>query len=226
VRLRAITSLGTSLVTVAVLAASAFASAQPSVGGVAAPTGSSQASGGAAGRSTSGAGGVKPASAKQTASTTGGSVYGVTDLLPHPTVPGAVARIVHGLAVAPSLAPPDVQKAIWAANRIIGLPYIYGGGHAAFKASGYDCSGTVSYALHGGHLLSSPLDSSEFMGWGSAGRGQWITIYANGGHAYVDIAGIRLDTSSADDPSGLQGPRWRPLRPSNAGYTVRHPVGY
>ena len=157
---------------------------------------------------------------------TGGSAYGQADpTIPQLTVPGTVAKVVHGYAEAPALAPPAVQQAIWTANAIIGKPYIYGGGHSAFTASGYDCSGTVSYALHGGLLLASPLDSGEFESWGLAGRGQWITIFANGGHAYMNIAGIRLDTSSAGDPSGKQGPRWRPLRRSNSGYRVRHPLG-
>ena len=140
-------------------------------------------------------------------------------------VPGTQAKIVNGLAAAPADAPPAVQDMIWTANAIIGLPYIYGGGHASFISPGYDCSGTVSYALHGAAMLASPLDSTQFEGWGSVGRGRWVTIFANGGHAYMVIAGLRLDTSSADDPSGLQGPRWRPLRITNASFTVRHPGG-
>ncbi|HEX2016199.1 MAG TPA: hypothetical protein VGN69_05840 [Solirubrobacteraceae bacterium] len=156
---------------------------------------------------------------------TGGSQYGAVNPNQFPTVPGAVGRIVHGLAYAPQGAPVAVQKAIWAANRIIGRPYIYGGGHQAFKASGYDCSGTVSFALHGAHLLSTPMDSSELMGFGQQGPGRWITIYSNPGHAYAVIGGMRLDTSSAGDPSGARGPRWRPLRRSNRGYRLRHPVG-
>jgi hypothetical protein len=140
-------------------------------------------------------------------------------------VPGSLARYVGGLAAAPMAAPASVQQAIWAANAIIGLPYVYGGGHQSFEDSGYDCSGTVSFALHGGNLLSTPMDSSEFETWGSHGAGRWITVFSNPGHAYVDIAGLRLDTSAADDPSNQQGPRWRPLRTGNSGYTVRHPLG-
>ena len=144
-----------------------------------------------------------------------------------PTVTGSLAKIQkNGLAAAPSLAPLEVKEAIWAANEIIGTPYVYGGGHASFKSKGYDCSGTVSYALHGGDLLDSPLDSGSFMSWGKGGRGEWITIFTNEGHAYVVIAGIRLDTSAADDPKGGEGPRWRPLRKSNSGFTVRHPNGF
>ena len=122
-------------------------------------------------------------------------------------------------------APAAIQQIIWAGNQIIGLPYIFGGGHASFISAGYDCSGTVSFALHGASLLSSPEDSSEFEAWGSHGQGRWVTIFANPGHAYMTVAGLRLDTSSADDPSNQQGPRWRPLRPGNGGFTVRHPLG-
>jgi cell wall-associated NlpC family hydrolase len=144
---------------------------------------------------------------------------------PELLVPGHTARIIDGLAAAPVYAPAAVQQIIWAGNQIVGLPYIYGGGHASFDSPGYDCSGTVSYALHGASLLSSPMDSTEFEGWGGKGVGTWVTIFANGGHAYMTVAGIRLDTSSANDPSNLQGPRWRPLRPENAGFVVRHPSG-
>jgi hypothetical protein len=159
----------------------------------------------------------------------GGATAGVTAPAAttgdQPTVAGTVAKIVKGVAYAPALAPDAVKQAIWTANEIIGRPYVYGGGHASFTSKGYDCSGTVSYALHGGDLLDSPLDSGSFMKWGESGRGDWITIFTNPGHAYVVIAGIRLDTSAADDPAGGKGPRWRPLRGSNAGFTVRHPSG-
>jgi cell wall-associated NlpC family hydrolase len=164
-----------------------------------------------------------PAAALQ--GSTGGSPVGVTaDAKPELLVPGSLARYVDGLAAAPMSAPAVVQEVIWAANQIVGLPYIYGGGHGSFVSPGYDCSGTVSFALHGGDLLATPEDSSEFEGFGASGQGRWITIFANPGHAYMDVAGLRLDTSPAYDPSGLQGPRWRPLRPNNHGYVVRHPV--
>jgi cell wall-associated NlpC family hydrolase len=156
---------------------------------------------------------------------TGGSPVGVTaNTKPELLVPGSLARFVNGLAAAPISAPASVQQVIWAGNQIIGLPYIFGGGHASFSSPGYDCSGTVSFALHGASLLSTPEDSSEFMAWGSHGIGRWVTIFSNSGHAYVDVAGLRLDTSAADDPSNQQGPRWRPLRQANGGYTVRHPL--
>jgi cell wall-associated NlpC family hydrolase len=144
---------------------------------------------------------------------------------PELLVPGSIARYVNGYAAAPMNAPPSVQQVIWTANEIIGLPYIFGGGHGSFISPGYDCSGTVSFALHGGSLLSTPMDSSEFEAWGSHGAGRWIAVFGNAGHAYMDVAGLRLDTSAADDPSNQQGPRWRPLRTENSGYTVRHPLG-
>jgi hypothetical protein len=140
-------------------------------------------------------------------------------------VPGRTARYVGGLAAAPMSAPLAVQKIVWAGNQIVGDPYIWGGGHESFSSPGYDCSGTVSFALHGGHLLATPEDSSEFEGFGKRGVGSWVTIFTNEGHAYMTVAGLRLDTSSADDPSNQQGPRWRPLRPANEGFAVRHPKG-
>jgi hypothetical protein len=144
---------------------------------------------------------------------------------PQLLVPGSLARAVNGLAAAPMAAPPVVQAAIWAGNQIIGLPYIFGGGHQSFDSPGYDCSGTVSFALHGGNLLGTPEDSSELEAYGSHGAGRWVSVFSNPGHAYMDVAGLRLDTSAADDPTRQQGPRWRPLRSSNGGYTLRHPLG-
>ncbi|MGA2321723.1 MAG: hypothetical protein ABSG95_13435 [Solirubrobacteraceae bacterium] len=165
-------------------------------------------------------------SAGETSPSTGGSPVGVAaDTKPELLVPGATARYINGIAAAPMAAPAAVQEIIWAGDQIIGLPYIYGGGHASFISPGYDCSGTVSFALHGANLLTAPEDSSEFMVWGSSGVGGWVTIFSNPGHAYMTVAGLRLDTSSADDPSNQQGPRWRPLRPANEGFTVRHPLG-
>jgi cell wall-associated NlpC family hydrolase len=160
------------------------------------------------------------------ADVSGGTIAGTpSNGLPHLLVPGSTAEIVHGIAAAPENAPAVVQDIIWAANKIIGRPYVYGGGHRSFTSFGYDCSGTVSFALHGGSLLRAPLDSGQFMSWGAAGQGQWLTILTNPGHAYLDVAGLRLDTSSADDPSDQQGPRWRPLRPANPGFMLRHPYG-
>ncbi len=164
-------------------------------------------------------GGATAASTDTTTSVAGPEVK------PELLVPGTMARYVDGLAAAPESAPAAIQDIVWAGNELIGLPYIYGGGHGSFISPGYDCSGTVSYALHGASLLTTPEDSSEFMAWGGEGLGRWVTIFSDPEHAYMTVAGLRLDTSSADDPSNEQGPRWRPLRQSNAGYTVRHPVG-
>jgi cell wall-associated NlpC family hydrolase len=140
---------------------------------------------------------------------------------------GPVGTILpDGTAVAPAEAPPQVQAAVQAANQIIGKPYKYGGGHAKVEDSGYDCSGTVSYALGevGANLLEdgTPLDSSSFMKWGESGPGQWITVYTNPGHAFAVIAGLRLDTSPAGDKTGLRGPRWRPALRSTRGFRARH----
>jgi hypothetical protein len=143
-----------------------------------------------------------------------------------PTVPGTVGEIIDGVAHAPEAAPEAVRQAVWAANRIVGRPYRYGGGHGrGFVDRGYDCSGTISYALHGAELLKRPLDSSSFMRWGESGKGEWITVYTNPGHAYVVIAGMRLDTSAAGDRSGAKGPRWRPTLRSTRGFRARHPAG-
>ena len=124
-------------------------------------------------------------------------------------------------AVAPSDAPQEVQDAIAAANRIVGKPYKYGGGHGQWEDTGYDCSGTVSYALHGAGLLKRPMSSGEFGSWGVAGKGSWMTVYYNGGHAYAVIAGLRLDTSG----SGGRGPRWHTDMRSGAGYSTTHWAG-
>jgi cell wall-associated NlpC family hydrolase len=124
-------------------------------------------------------------------------------------------------AVAPAGAPPQVVAAVAAANRITRKPYRYGGGHGRFEDSGYDCSGAVSYVLHGAGLLARTRDSSGLMRYGERGAGRWISVYAHGGHAYVVVAGLRFDTSGR----GEEGPRWRPERRSGSGYTVRHPTG-
>ncbi len=173
---------------------------------------------------------AKRTSRHAVAAGTGGTVYGQRGKAPVVTgsVVGEVATLGEdGLALAPEGAPQPVKDAIDAANQIIGLPYVYGGGHnKTFSGRGYDCSGTVSFALHGGDLLDSPLDSGSFMKWGEAGEGDWITIYTNPGHAFVVIAGLRLDTSPAGDPSGLRGPRWRPALRSTKGFKARHPEGF
>lgn len=152
----------------------------------------------------------------------GGAAFGAVPAMLRPIVPGDVGMIRDGVAFAPANAPLAVQQAIWAANKLRKKPYVYGGGHRSFRSRGYDCSGTVSFALHGGGLLDSPLDSSSFMNWGERGRGRWITVYTNPGHAFVVIAGLRLDTSGP----GESGPRWRTEPRSGRGYKARHPVGF
>jgi hypothetical protein len=170
-------------------------------------------------------------------SSTGGASF-PPDAPANMTTPGSKAKLLpDGSAAAPADAPIAVQRAIFAANKIQDRPYIYGGGHGSFKSRGYDCSGTVSYMLHGGRLLSSPLDSSSFMSWGARGLGRWITVYTNPGHAYAYVAGLRLDTSRAgmygvriskrvNAAAFENGPRWRPTARDNSGFTARHPVGF
>jgi peptidoglycan hydrolase-like protein with peptidoglycan-binding domain len=116
--------------------------------------------------------------------------------------------------------PIRVRRVIAAASRIAHKPYRYGGGHGSFNDTGYDCSGSVSYALHGGGLLSAPLDSGQLMSYGAAGPGRYITIYAHPGHTYMVVHGRRFDTSGQD-----AGSRWQWDMRSTAGYTVRHPPG-
>jgi hypothetical protein len=144
--------------------------------------------------------------------------------------PAGKAKLVSGMAIPPADAPPEVVNAINAANAIAGKPYKYGGGHAVVEDSGYDCSGSVSYALRGAGLLTSPLDSSSFMRWGLAGKGKWFTIYTNPGHAFVIIAGLRFDTGMRDNTvRGVHpgsGPRWAKARRSTAGFKARHPNGF
>ncbi len=164
-----------------------------------------------------------PAPAPTPPAATGGAAYGVVF---QPTVPGPVAQIVNGVAYAPDQAPDQVKQAIWAANTIVGMPYRLGGGHKlGFTDHAYDCSGTVSFAMHGAGLLAKPRDSSSFMRYGARGPGQWITVYTNPGHAFAVIAGLRLDTSAAGDPAGGSGPRWRPNLRSSRGFKARHPDG-
>jgi hypothetical protein len=138
--------------------------------------------------------------------------------------PTAKAKLLSdGELIPPSSAPPRVKAVIEAANKIRTKPYIWGGGHGRWWDRGYDCSGSVSFALHGGEFLESPLPSGPMEKWGSPGEGRWITVYANAGHAYAVIAGVRWDTSG--DASGT-GPRWHTELRSNVGYVARHPAGY
>jgi peptidoglycan hydrolase-like protein with peptidoglycan-binding domain len=141
---------------------------------------------------------------------------------PTKLAPGDRATIdSNGLAMAPASAPQAVKDIITAGNAIAHKPYRYGGGHGRWNDSGYDCSGSVSYALHGAGLLNTQLTSGEFESWGAAGAGQWVTIYANGGHVYMLVAGLRFDTSGLSS----DGTRWHTSSRSASGYVVRHPNG-
>jgi peptidoglycan hydrolase-like protein with peptidoglycan-binding domain len=136
-----------------------------------------------------------------------------------PAAPTEQATLAaDGTAVAPASAPDVVKAIIAAGNEIHDKPYKYGGGHGKWQDSGYDCSGSMSYALHGAGLLDEALDSTGFMSWGKPGKGQWVTLYANSGHSYMVVAGLRFDTSgrSAD------GSRWHADQRSASGYTIRH----
>jgi cell wall-associated NlpC family hydrolase len=127
----------------------------------------------------------------------------------------------NGLAVAPASAPAEVQAIIAAGNEIATKPYKYGGGHGRWNDTGYDCSGSISYVLHAAGLLDTALDSTGFMSWGEAGRGQWVTIRANAGHAYMIVAGLRFDTSARRQT----GNRWSAEMRSALGYRGGHPEG-
>ncbi len=127
-----------------------------------------------------------------------------------------------GKAIAPASAPQQVKDLIAAANRIHGKPYKYGGGHGTWNDTGYDCSGAMSYALHGAGLLKRPRASGGFTTYGRAGKGSWITIYAHGGHGYLVVAGLRFDTGWNN---AGKGPRWSDVMRPSDGYVVRHPAG-
>jgi hypothetical protein len=165
-----------------------------------------------------------PASAAQSSTT------GAAQFVPPPPPPKK-ARIVNGRAIAPAGAPRRVRQAMSAANEIVRKPYLWGGGHGGFSrrlARGYDCSGAVSHALHGGRFLRSPMASGGLMRWGRRGPGRWITVYAHSGHAYVVIAGLRFDTSMRDAgaPGPRTGPRWSKKLRRSAAFVARHPAGY
>ncbi len=152
----------------------------------------------------------------------GGTVEGTTGEVPAPLTPGERAHVItESEASAPASAPDAVRAVISAGNAIAYTPYLWGGGHGSFESSGYDCSGAVSYALHGGGFLESPLDSTGLETWGVPGPGKWITVYANSGHTWMVVAGISFDTV------GGPGPRWHdPWSSSPEGFIVRHPAGY
>ncbi|MDX6640309.1 MAG: hypothetical protein QOF12_1320 [Solirubrobacteraceae bacterium] len=136
--------------------------------------------------------------------------------------PGSNATVdANGLAAAPADAPQAVKDMITAGNQIASKPYRYGGGHGKWQDSAYDCSGSVSYALHGAGLLQVSRDSTGFETFGASGPGQWVTIYANSGHVWMMVAGLRFDTSGLSSA----GSRWQTAKRSSSGYIVRHPVG-
>jgi hypothetical protein len=141
-----------------------------------------------------------------------------------PTVAGSRAVLRNGVAYAPSGAPDRVKSAIWAVNTIRTKPYHWGGGHGSFSDSGYDCSGTVSFALHHAGVLNQPLPSSDLLRFGERGRGRWITIYSRHGHTFAMIAGLRLDTTDFRY-GGDVGPRWHIDGRDTGGFEARHPAG-
>ncbi|HEY1359991.1 MAG TPA: hypothetical protein VGF21_16945 [Thermoleophilaceae bacterium] len=166
---------------------------------------------------------VAGSASAQEANQTGGSAF-----VPPPPPPKKAKIRADGKAIAPRGAPRRVKRVITAANRLIGKPYRYGGGHRTFSSRldrGYDCSGSVSYALYGGRFLRSPLPSGDLMHWARKGTGRWITVYANGGHAYVYVAGLRFDTGMRDDPDHT-GPAWSKKLRRNDSYVPRHPRGF
>jgi peptidoglycan hydrolase-like protein with peptidoglycan-binding domain len=145
-----------------------------------------------------------------------------TTTTPVALAPGAHAKIgSNGLAIAPASAPAVVQAIVNAGNQIATKPYVYGGGHARWIDSGYDCSGSVSYALHGAGLLAHAMPSGSFESWGDPGPGQWVTIYAKASHMFMVVAGIRFDTSGRS----IAGTRWQAAMRDSSGYVVRHPPG-
>ncbi len=144
-----------------------------------------------------------------------------------PVVPGTRALLRGGVAHAPAQAPAEVKRAIWAANQLRNKPYRFGGGHRSFRDSGYDCSGTVSYALGAAGLLKSPTTSSGFKNYGKRGQGKWITVYARNGHTFALIAGLRLDTTPYNTMKRDRhwAPRWQATPRTPRGFEARHPVG-
>lgn len=176
---------------------------------------------------------VLPARADAASEPTGGTAY-QTSPRPKPKStkkPGTATRAQaplptatvgdDGLAVAPPGAPAPVAALIAAGNVIASTPYRYGGGHGSFDDTAYDCSGSVSYALHGAGLLDATLDSTGLAAWGTSGTGTWITVYANKTHTYLVVAGLRFDTSGAK----AAGSRWQAAPRSSKGFKIRHPAG-
>ncbi len=145
---------------------------------------------------------------------------GVGTTVPPTGKAGKAKLLDNGKAVPPEGAPKRVVRAIKYANSIRRTKYVWGGGHASFDSKGYDCSGAVSYMLHGARMLKTPLTSGSLASWGKKKKGDWISVYANSGHTYAVVAGLRWDTS------GGPGPRWHTDGRSDSGYAVRHYRGY
>jgi cell wall-associated NlpC family hydrolase len=204
---------GSLLLALALLVALPARAQAVAAGGAAAPTVAARDSGGAAP-------GVLATRRRRTrhrrAHRAPSAVPGATSAIP----PAPATLRADGTASPPAGAPAQVAAAIAAGNRIATLPYRWGGGHASWDDSGYDCSGSVGYALHGGGLLDASATSGELMAYGEPGPGAWITIYANRDHVFMVVAGLRFDTSGAS-PS-----RWQAASRSTEGYAVRHPTGF
>ena len=167
---------------------------------------------------------VAAPAAAQTGGLPGGTTSTTTTPTPAPS--GSAVLNPDGSAIAPADAPRPVRKAINAGNRIRTKPYLWGGGHRSFKAKGYDCSGAISYLMRAAGLLKRPMASGPFMRWGQPGFGQWITVYANRGHMYAVIAGLRYDTSAVGESLNQgSGPRWRATARSSSGYAARYRPG-
>jgi hypothetical protein len=140
-----------------------------------------------------------------------------------PTIPGNRAALKGRIAYAPENAPECVKRAIWATNYLTSKPYVWGGGHGSiYDQRGYDCSGTVSFFLYHGGLVSGPTTSSEYVNYGQCGKGKWVTVYARNGHVFAVIAGLRLDTTGFRQEDG---PRWRLDGRTAFGFVARHPAG-
>jgi hypothetical protein len=164
-------------------------------------------------------GGAAPGDAGGSRTATAGAQAGgarVETLVP--VQPATV--LADGTASPPAGAPPQVAAVLAAGNEIAVKPYRWGGGHRRWRDRGYDCSGSVSFALHGGELLELPYDSTGFMRFGDPGPGRWITIYANRGHVFMVVAGLRFDTS------GPAPSRWQNAPRTTRGFRVRHPTGF
>jgi hypothetical protein len=157
-----------------------------------------------------------------TTASSGGAIAQQEPAAPQEVAGESAQLTASGLAIAPASAPQEVKDIIAAGNKIAKKPYVYGGGHARLVDTGYDCSGSVSYALIKAGLLTSSLDSSGFMRWGERGRGTWVTIRSNPGHAYMIVAGLRFDTSARS----VTGSRWTDEMRSAKGYRGTHPEGF